>query len=99
MGTNSSQHSVLTDEQVAMLADLAAALTPLPDAATLMGVAEADLRMAVEDEGDAAHAAYHRSKQQVLLDIRRTELKMARAGSPLAMQLVKEYVNQMEAAE
>ncbi len=99
METNSSTHSALTPEQVEMLADLASALTPLPEAATLLGVPEPVLRMAVEDEGDAAHAAYHNSKQQVLLDIRRAEIRMARAGSPLAMQLVKEYVNQMEAAE
>lgn len=93
------RHTTLSDAQLDRLADLAAALTPLSAAAIIMGIDEAMLREAVADEDSPAHTAYHTAKELTMLDIRQTEIKLARAGSPLAMQLVGGYLNRMEAEE
>lgn len=78
------------------VAELAADFTPISEMAALLEVDEVDLRVAIADEANALHKAYHKAKAETMLKIRQTEIKLAHAGSPLAMQLVKDYINKME---
>ena len=88
-----------TQQQIDELKSYAEALTPISDIAVLMDVSSFDLRAAIADETSAISRAYRVGKATTTLRIRQNELQLADAGSPLAVQLMSNYVRDMDADE
>ena len=87
---------ILTDEMIQELGSLARELTPVSDIAVLLGLDEFGLREVLSDHTHPASVAYRRGKAETRLRLRRNELELAEAGSPLAVAMVKSYMEDMD---
>ena len=87
---------ILTDKQIEDISELAVSLTPVSDIAVLLGLDEFDLRETLSDHTHPASVAYRRGKAETRLRLRRNELELAEAGSPLAVAMVKSYMEDMD---
>lgn len=85
----------LSKEQLEKLTDYGKALTSLTDVAVLMGLDEDELREECSSKSSPVRRAYEMGRAQTEYDIRSTEINMAASGSPLAIQHVKGYINDL----
>lgn len=86
-------------EQLEKIKELASCLTPITDIAVLMKL---DMRSFREDVRNTVHpvsVAYREGKAETSLKIRRNELQLADAGSPLVVQLMNSYLINMDSEE
>ena len=90
---------IYSEEQIKSIKELAQSLTPISEIAVLLDLDARQLRMDVADELHPASKAYHLGKAETALQIRRNELQLAEAGSPLAVQLMSGYLHNMDADE
>lgn len=74
-------------------------LTPVSDIAVLMDIDERCLREIISDKSHPAGIAYRKGKAERALQIRKNELELAEAGSPLAVQLIGSYIRDMDSDE
>lgn len=79
-----------------IIEEYAGKLTPPRDIAILEGYDYIDFVTELKDPNSDLHKAYYRGKARTALRIRENELQLAEAGSPLAVQLVSSYLNDME---
>lgn len=86
-----------SDNIVSRIAELAAALTPVADIAALIDCDPDLLRLELAQKDSPVRRAYMTAKAATALEIRKRELELARAGSPLAVQLVHSYLSDMNA--
>jgi hypothetical protein len=86
---------MLTADQIDAIRYYGGALTPIRDVAVLMGVDPDELADEIACVGSPAYSAYHAGRAETELNIRRTEITMATAGSPLAIQHVKGYIDDL----
>lgn len=74
-------------------------LTPVSDIAVLMDIDERRFREILSDRSHPASLAYRKGKAERALQIRKNELELAEAGSPLAVQLIGSYLRDMDSDE
>lgn len=74
-------------------------LTPVSDIAVLMDIDERRFREILSDKSHPASLAYRKGKAERTLQIRKNELELAEAGSPLAVQLIGSYLRDMDSDE
>lgn len=72
--------------------ELAGDLLPIDLIATLVDVDETRLRDAIHDRKSEISRAYHLGKAKTMAAIRKQEVELAKAGSPLAVQNVNSYI-------
>ncbi|MDR1981340.1 MAG: hypothetical protein LBQ39_06965 [Tannerellaceae bacterium] len=72
--------------------EYAACLMSIPDIAVLMGVDVDSLRGKIADRSSAISIAYYQGKAETTLAIRRQEVELAKAGSPLAVERTSDYL-------
>lgn len=74
-------------------------LTPVSDIAVLMDIDERRFREILSDKSHPASLAYRKGKAERAFQIRKNELELAEAGSPLAVQLIGSYLRDMDSDE
>lgn len=85
-----------SNQIIEQIAELARALTPISDIASLLDLNEALLRQAIADKHNAeVRNAYYKNKALTSLQLRQQELELAKVSSPLAVQLSSTYVRDM----
>ncbi|MDN0052015.1 hypothetical protein QVN91_03345 [Bacteroides caecigallinarum] len=89
----------LTSTQINRIKELASMLTPVSDIAVLMDIDERRFREILSDKSHPASLAYRKGKAERALQIRKNELELAEAGSPLAVQLIGSYLRDMDSDE
>jgi hypothetical protein len=72
--------------------EYAACLMSIPDIAVLAGVNMDELKEQIADRSSAVSKAYYLGKAETVLEIRRQEVALAKAGSPLAVELMADYL-------
>lgn len=77
------------------IAELAAALTPIPEMAALLDINEDMLRLAINDKSSPVRKVYLRAKAETAHELRKQEIELAKVGSPLAVQLTSAYLRDM----
>ena len=75
---------------------LAGYFVPVTDIAILLGLNPMELRERIADEETEESLAYRRGKAKAKVAIKANEMELARVGSPLAMQSVRENLLLME---
>lgn len=88
-----------SDEMIKQVGDLSASLTPISEMAVLLDTDVEALRIAIRDKSTTVSKAYYRAKAETKLKLRKQEIELAGVGSPLAVQLSKEYVLEMDSDE
>ena len=82
--------------QIDQIAELAAQLTPVTDIAALIGVGEDILRAELSVSNSPVRLAYLRARAQTALELRKQEIELAKAGSPMAVHTVSGYIRDMQ---
>lgn len=88
----------LSDEQLAQVEEMSGALLPPHEIAILLNI-EADQRDLFADicrnhKGNPIYAAYHRGRLQTKYELRKTVIRLAKAGSPAAEPLADAYMKE-----
>ncbi|WP_373802152.1 hypothetical protein [Bacteroides heparinolyticus] len=88
----------LSDEQLTQVYEMSAALLPPHEIAILLDI-PADERDLFADicrkhRENAIYSAYHRGRLQTKYDLRKTVIKLAKAGSPAAEPLAEAYIKE-----
>ncbi len=91
--------SILTDEHIRQIAELASQLTPVSEIAAILDIDIDMLRAQLADKHTAAHKAYFKAKALTAHMLRKQELEFARVGSPLAIQMTGGFLRDMTADE
>ena len=78
---------------------LASYFVPISDIATVLELDPSALRIRISDPEDPLSVAYRRGKAKAKIAVRAQEMQLARIGSPLGMQSVRENLLTMEAEE
>lgn len=79
--------------------ELSSYLLPIDIIATLLDVDEYKLRDAIDDKASEISKAYYLGQAQTVADIRKQEVELAKAGSPLAVQNVGNYILEQKTSE
>jgi hypothetical protein len=72
--------------------EYASLLMPVPDIAVLIGMDEDELKAKIADKTSEHSKAYRLGKAETVLEIRRQEIALAKAGSPMAVELMQDYL-------
>ena len=88
-----------SEQQLDDIRKYAENLTRISDIAVLMQLDERTLREDIADSENPASVVYRVGKATTSLRIRQNELQLADAGSPLAVQLMSNYIHEMDADE
>jgi hypothetical protein len=72
--------------------EYAALLMTISDIAVLIGADEDELKEKIANKTSLESKAYHLGKAETTLAIHRQEIDLAKAGSPMAVELVQEYL-------
>lgn len=88
----------LSDEQLAQVEEMAAALLPPHEIAILLGF-EADQRDLFVDvcrnhKSSPVYLAYHQGRLKTKFELRQTVIRLAKAGSPAAEPLADAYIKE-----
>lgn len=74
------------------LKEYAADLLPVSTIAILLDVEDFELLEAISDKSTETSKVYHRAKSETIAAIRKQEVELAKAGSPLAIENVGNYI-------
>lgn len=93
----------LTEEQLKSLEDMSAALLPPSEIAILLNI-DADIQklfceMCKNHCNSDIYKHYQRGKLNTKYELRRTVIKLAKAGSPAAEPLADKYIKEQEQLE
>ena len=88
----------LTDEQLKQVEEMSAALLPPAEIAILIKIDFTNRKLFCEicktHEQSAIYDSYQRGKLTTKLELRRTVVKLAKAGSPAAEPLAEKYIKE-----
>lgn len=71
-----------------------------PDQIALMLEVELDvLKSQIRKINTEAYLAYHKGKLEILVEIRKQEINLAKLGSPMAVDLVDKYILEQKLGE
>ena len=89
----------MTDEQLAIIDDMAAHFMNPKEIAIVLGVDYDAFILLLSDPSSDEYSHYHKSKITSILEIRRKVVKMAKSGSPQAEMLVTGFMNDQKIKE
>ena len=81
------------------LKELAADLLPIETISILLDVDELILREVISDRTSEASRAYYLGQAETIAAIRKQEVELAKAGSPLAVENVADYIIEQKTSE
>lgn len=85
----------LSKDQLDNVTEYGKALTPVQDVAVLMDLDVDELREEFSCPKSPVRRAYEIGRARTEYEIRQTEINMAASGSPIAIQHVKGYLNDL----
>jgi len=77
---------------IEQIKEYAGCLISIPDIAILIGMDEDELKDAIADKTSDISKVYRLGKAETVLAVRRQEVALAKAGSPMAVELIEEYL-------
>lgn len=84
---------------VEKLKEYAADLLPLETIAILLNTDDISLREAISDRATDISRAYYLGQAETIAAIRKQEVELAKAGSPLAVENVALYIIEQKSSE
>ncbi|GHU80663.1 hypothetical protein FACS1894145_7270 [Bacteroidia bacterium] len=72
--------------------EYASILMSIPDIAVLIGADEDELKSKITNKLSVESKAYRLGRAETVLEIRRQEIALAKAGSPMAVGLMQDYL-------
>ena len=89
----------MTEEQLAIIEDMASHFMNPHEIAIMIGVPYDDFIMTLSDQLSVEYLTYNKAKISSTLEIRRKVVKMAKSGSPQAEMLVTAFINEQKIKE
>lgn len=86
-------------EQLEKIKELASQLMRPEHIALLIGVDQEEFKRNIKHTGSPAYIAYETGKAETILELRKQELKLAKLGSPLAVEMVHRFMVDQEQNE
>lgn len=86
-------------EQLEKIKELSSQLMRPEHIALLLEIDYEEFRRKIKHKGSDAYKAYERGKAETILELRREELKLAKLGSPLAVDMVHRFIVDQEENE
>lgn len=86
-------------EQLVKIKELASQLMRPDHIALLIGVDQEEFRRKIKHKGSDAYSAYETGKAETILELRKQEIKLAKLGSPLAVDMVHRFIVDQEENE
>ncbi len=77
---------------IELIKEYASYLLPIPEIATLIGMDEDKLREEISQKTTEISKAYYLGKTETILAVRKQEIALAKAGSPMAVELMQDYI-------
>lgn len=79
-------------EQLEQIKEMAAELMRPEHIALLIGVDQDEFMRHIKHRGSPAYIAYETGKAETIRELRKQELKLAKLGSPLAVEMVHRFI-------
>lgn len=79
-------------EQLEMIKKYASELMRPDHISLLMGIDQDEFKRKIRHRGGEAYIAYETGRAETILELRRQELKLAKLGSPLAVEMVHKFL-------
>lgn len=93
----------LSNEEIQQIEEMSAALLPPDEIAILMNIPPAERSFFVQicktHQASPIYIAYQRGKLTTKLELRKTVIKLAKAGSPAAEPLAEKYLKEQSSKE
>lgn len=86
-------------EQLKTIKELASQLMRPEHIALLIEVDQDEFRRNIKHKGSVVYLAYETGKAETILELRKQELKLAKLGSPLAVEMVQKFLIDQEQNE
>jgi len=86
-------------EQLGKIKELASQLMRAEHIALLMDIDYEEFKRKIKHKGSEAYRAYETGKAETILELRIQELKLAKLGSPLAVDMVHRFIVDQEENE
>lgn len=86
---------IYSKEQIATIRNCASNLMKIDDIAAILDIDADELRSEIANRHTEVSKEYRKAKAQTILEFRMSELQMARNGSPQAVQLLSQFLNDM----
>lgn len=86
-------------EQLDKIKEMASELMRPEHIALLIGVDQDEFKRHIKHKGSTAYIAYETGKAETIQELRRQELKLAKLGSPLAVEMVHKFIIDQEQNE
>jgi len=86
-------------QQLEKIKELASQLMRAEHIALLIEVNLEDFKRHIKHKGSQAYIAYETGKAETILELRKQELKLAKLGSPLAVEMVHKFIIDQEQNE
>jgi len=80
------------DDDLIKISEYAGLLMTITDIAVLMNIDEDELRSDITDKSTEVSRGYRLSKTQMILELHRQEIALAKLGSPMAVELTQTYI-------
>lgn len=85
-----------TEEQLGMIEQFASIYLPITEIATILEVTPEQLREDIHDSSNPASTRYRKGKALSRVQLHQQEMTLAKVGSPLALQNVRDNLLAME---
>ena len=82
----------IDQEQLALIKEYAGCLMNISDIAVLLGLDEDKLREEIGNKHSPISKVYRKAKAEVVFELRKQEIEMAKLGSPQAVELTQRYI-------
>lgn len=83
-------------EQLEKIKDLSAKLMRPTQIALLTGIDEEVFKRQLKNRGSQAWKAYETGRAETILQLREQEIKLAKLGSPLAVEMVHKFIKDQD---
>lgn len=85
-----------SNEQLEKIKELASQLMRPDHIALLMGIDQEEFKRKIKHTAGEAYLAYETGRAETILELRKQELKLAKLGSPLAVEMVHKFLKEQE---
>lgn len=86
-------------EQLEKIKELASQLMRPDHIALLAGLDQDEFKRKIKHKGGDVYLAYETGRAETILELRKQELKLAKLGSPLAVEMVHKFITDQEKNE
>ena len=81
-----------SQEQLKKIKEFASELMRPDHISLLLGIDQDEFKRKIKHRGSEAYIAYETGRAETILELRRQELKLAKLGSPLAVEMVHKFI-------